>query len=270
MLGSPIRHSLSPVLHRAAYAQLGLDWSYEAIDVPESGLPAFIDACDASWVGLSLTMPLKRAVIPLLDRASDLVRLTGAANTVLLGPDGRSGHNTDVAGMVAALDGIGAPPGPALVLGAGATCASALVALARRGCAQVTVVARRPAAATPLADLAGALDLSLRVVGWGVTLPGRGIVPVVVSAGPAAASATVASGLPADPGWLLDVAYDPWPPPLTTAWRAAGGAAASGEEMLLHQAAGQVVLMTGRAPDVGSMRHALRAEIERRAQDPSG
>src|SRR4051794_12969885 len=96
VLGSPIAHSLSPALHRAAYIELGLDWTYDAIECDEAALPAFVQSLDASWVGLSLTMPLKRAVLPLLAEMSETVRLTGAANTVLF-RDGRTvGDNTDV------------------------------------------------------------------------------------------------------------------------------------------------------------------------------
>ena len=104
VLGSPIEHSLSPVLHTAAYAALGLaDWSYTAIECDEAGLPALIAACGGQWAGLSLTMPLKRSVLPLLDEAGPLVAEVGAANTVIFDAGRRSGHNTDVPGMVAAL-----------------------------------------------------------------------------------------------------------------------------------------------------------------------
>ncbi|MGH3345225.1 MAG: shikimate dehydrogenase, partial [Carbonactinosporaceae bacterium] len=108
VLGSPVAHSLSPELHRAAYAALGLAWSYDAIDVDGQRLPAFLDGLDESWAGLSLTMPLKRAVIPLLDEVSGVARDVEAVNTVTFPPApgvarGRAGHNTDVPGMVAAL-----------------------------------------------------------------------------------------------------------------------------------------------------------------------
>ena len=137
MLGHPIAHSLSPVLHRTAYRQLGLDWEYEAHDVDEAGLPGFLDGCGPQWAGLSLTMPLKRVVLPLLDDVSELVGVVGGANTVVMGPAGRVGHNTDVAGIVEALRDIGAESGPAVVLGGGATAASALAALHQLGCARV-------------------------------------------------------------------------------------------------------------------------------------
>lgn len=123
VLGSPIGHSLSPVLHRAAYAALGLDWSYEAIDVDEAGLAGFLDGLDESWAGLSLTMPLKRTVIPLLHGLSPTAAAVDAVNTVLLHGDGRRiGDNTDVAGMVAALPVVPAGEVPVervAILGAG-------------------------------------------------------------------------------------------------------------------------------------------------------
>ncbi|MGH3420585.1 MAG: IMP dehydrogenase, partial [Streptosporangiaceae bacterium] len=104
MLGSPIEHSLSPVLHTAAYAAFGLaDWSYTAIECDEAGLPALIAACDGQWAGLSLTMPLKRAVLPLLDRTEPVAVEAGGANTVVFAGGQRHGYNTDVPGMVAAL-----------------------------------------------------------------------------------------------------------------------------------------------------------------------
>ena len=122
------------MLHRAAYAQLGLDWTYDAIEVDSAGLAGFLAGCGPEWAGLSLTMPLKRAVLPLLASASELVSVVGGANTVVFGPEGLVGHNTDVLGIIEALRGIGAQPGPAMVLGGGATAASALAALARMGC----------------------------------------------------------------------------------------------------------------------------------------
>lgn len=268
VLGSPIVHSLSPVLHRTAYEQLGLPWTYEAIEVDEDGLADFLDSRDGSWVGVSLTMPLKRAVLPLLDTASDLVRIVGAANTVLLGPSGRAGHNTDVAGIVRALAEVGAPAGADLtgaILGAGATAASALAALGRMGCCEVEVRARRPEAVGGLAGVAEAMGITLRVGQWSGRLPGRDEAAIVVSTVPSAGSAALLAGVPINPGWLLDVSYDPWPPALVTAWRAAGGAAVAGDAMLLHQAVEQVKLMCGRAPDVEAMRSALRAELARRA-----
>jgi shikimate dehydrogenase len=269
VLGRPIAHSLSPVLHRAAYRQLGLGWQYDAVEVGEADLGRFLAGCGPEWAGLSLTMPLKRAVLQLLDSASDLVELVGSANTVVFGPDGRrAGHNTDVVGIVEALRSIGAEPGPALVLGAGSTAASSIAALVSLGCPAVRVLARRPDAADHLRRLGASLGLDLLVGAWpgvGDRLPERSAASIVVCSAPAAAGDTLLHALPKAPGSLLDVSYAPWPPALVTAWRAAGGHAVAGDEMLLHQAVAQVELMTGQRPDVGVMRDALRAELRRRS-----
>jgi shikimate 5-dehydrogenase len=269
VLGSPIAHSLSPVLHRAAYADLGLGWRYDAIEVTEADLGAFVAGCGPEWAGLSLTMPLKRAILPLLDSRAPLVDVVGAANTVVFGPHGRlDGHNTDVWGMVVALRGLGAPAGPALVLGGGATAASALAALAEMGCQEVRLLARRPAfAEQALSGVAARLAVQLAVARWplpGDQLPDRSTAGVVVSTAPAAAAASLEPAVPRHPGVLLDVSYDPWPPRLVRAWRRAGGLAVAGDEMLLHQAAAQVELMTGRSPSVDVMRAALQAALRDR------
>jgi shikimate dehydrogenase len=265
VLGHPVGHSLSPALHRAAYRQLGLGWSYDAIEIDEVGLAEFLDGLGPDWAGLSLTMPLKRAVLPLLDTASELVSVVGGANTVVFESRGRVGHNTDVHGMVQALRGIGAQPGPAVVLGGGATAASALAALAQLGCADVVIHARRPEATAGLATVAERLGLGMEVQGWPDRLPSREQASILVSTVPASAGADLAAAVPSEPGWLLDVSYSPWPPALVSAWTAQGGLAVAGDEMLLHQAVAQVRLMTGRAPDVSVMRSALRGALDRSA-----
>ena len=167
------------------------------------------------------------------------------------------GHNTDVLGIIEALRGIGAQPGPAMVLGGGATAASALAALARMGCPSVAVRARRPEAAADLVGVAERLGVELEITGWPDRLPSRDEASIVVCTVPAAAGAGLAGAVPADPGWLLDVSYSPWPPALVAAWVAAGGQAVAGDEMLLHQAVEQVRLMTGLDPDVATMRTRL-------------
>src|SRR5262249_50853763 len=130
VLGDPVEHSLSPALHRAAYAALGLDWTYDAVRVAAGGLRDFVSGLDESWRGLSLTMPLKREAVPLLTSQDEWTRVSGAANTVLLDSDGgRHGLNTDVPGALAAVNQ--AVPGhahSAVVLGGGATAASVLLA----------------------------------------------------------------------------------------------------------------------------------------------
>jgi shikimate dehydrogenase len=145
VLGSPIAHSLSPVLHRAAYEELGLDdWSYDRFEVDEAALPGFVGKLGPEWAGLSLTMPLKRAVIPLLDEISETASAVEAVNTVVFTEDGRRlGDNTDVPGMVAALRERGIEQvDSAAILGAGATASSALAALARICTGQVVAYVR--------------------------------------------------------------------------------------------------------------------------------
>ena len=164
VLGSPIEHSLSPVLHTAAYAALGLaHWSYTAIECDEAGLPALIASCDGQWAGLSLTMPLKRAVLPLLDRTEPLAVEAGGANTVVFAGGERHGYNTDVPGMVAALAeaGVTAPPG-GTILGAGATACAALAALRATGLTSAVVLVRDRARAGDLLAAAGRLGQ----IGW--------------------------------------------------------------------------------------------------------
>ena len=149
VLGSPIGHSLSPVLHRAAYAELGLDdWTYDGVVVDAAGLAGFLDGLDGSWRGLSLTMPLKRVVIPMVDSLDTWTRLSGVANTVLLGDERRLGFNTDIPGAMAALvERTSAPLESAVVLGGGATATSALLALVELGCTNARLLVRDPSRA---------------------------------------------------------------------------------------------------------------------------
>ena len=250
VLGSPIAHSLSPVLHRAAYRELGLTaWSYERFEVTEETLPGFLDGLGPEWAGLSLTMPLKRAVLPLLDTVSATASSVEAVNTVVFTADGRRhGDNTDIPGMVAALREAGtARVDRATVLGAGATAASALAALARVCHGPVTACVRSAARATEMRRWGERLGLEVRPVRWeeaGDALDA----PLVVATTPAGAADALAGSVPARPGVLFDVVYDPWPTPLAAAWAARGGAVLGGLDLLVHQAVLQVEQMTGRSP----------------------
>ena len=180
VLGSPVAHSLSPVLHRAAYAQLGLDWTYDAVEAGEGGLAAFVASLDPTWAGLSLTMPLKREALELARVRSETATLTRAANTLVPLGSGWQAENTDVPGMVAALAATGlALPSRAVVLGGGATAASTLVALGRSGVRAVGVAVRRPEAGDVLRSLAERVAVVLDVRPWDdvpVLLDGAGLV----------------------------------------------------------------------------------------------
>jgi shikimate dehydrogenase len=257
VLGSPIAHSLSPALHRAAYAALGLDWQYDGIEVVAGGLAAFVRTLGPEWAGLSLTMPLKQEVLPLLHERSRLVEITGAANTVVLRDGELHGSNTDVAGMVAALQEAGVDRvDRAAVIGAGATAASAVVALHDLGCHQVRVLARSTQRAQALGPVAAAVGVELR---FGDLHPLE-----LEDRWPQLVISTVPAGAlhdwPNDPSGevpLLDVVYAPWPTPLASAYLAAGATVVGGADMLLHQAAAQVHLMTGRPAPLEAMRAAL-------------
>ena len=229
VIGWPVAHSLSPVLHRAAYRGLGLeDWTYGTMPVEPSQLEGILTEVsspaerEAVWAGLSVTMPHKRALLPMLDVVDPLAAVVGVVNTVVAqrsgtGPALLTGFNTDVAGIVGALRETAVPPArpgqappsgrSAVVLGSGATACSALAALSELG---------------------------------------------------------VTSGGPAPGAVMLDVVYAPWPTPLASAWSGAGGATAPGWLMLLHQAVPQVTLMTGRTPPTAPMRRALHEALAAR------
>jgi len=217
VLGHPIEHSLSPVLHTAAYAALGLDdWAYERHDVTEDRLARVIEGLDASWRGLSLTMPLKQVALRLVDHVEPLAQAVGAVNTVLLQPVGAGrvlvGANTDVHGMVAALREVAGGRGvrgPAVILGAGATAASALAALGELGFTEPTVLARSPGRAGAVVLAANRMGITPQVVRWdrGTDAVARaGVVISTVPAGAADALAEVLAGAgTADGALLLDV-----------------------------------------------------------------
>jgi shikimate dehydrogenase len=250
VLGSPIAHSLSPVLHRAAYAELGLThWSYDRFEVDEAGLPGFLAGLDSSWAGLSLTMPLKRAILPLLDAISDTAASVEAVNTVVFTEDGRRiGDNTDIPGMIAALRERGVDKvESAAVLGAGATASSALAALSRICTGPVTAYVRSAARAGEMRGWGERLGVEVHIADWAeadVALRA----PLVIATTPAAATDELAHAVPDRPGTLFDVLYDPWPTALAAAWSRHDGAVVGGLDLLVHQAVLQVEQMTGRAP----------------------
>ena len=270
VLGSPIAHSLSPALHRAAYAELGLaDWTYDAIECDEDGLAALVESRGPEWAGLSLTMPLKRTVLALLDHVDPVAAATGGVNTLVFRSDGRYGYNTDVQGIVDALTEAGAPaPGSVTILGAGATACSALAALPELGATAADVVLRDPARAAGLLATADRLGIKVRLRPFAELDEDDAPVPdLLISTIPAGAANPYAerAGLSRPvPAAVLDVVYVPWPTPLAEAAAAAGAVVASGFAMLLHQAAAQVELMTGKPAPLEAMRAAGEAELGRR------
>ncbi|MET9855143.1 shikimate dehydrogenase [Streptomyces sp. NPDC006450] len=267
VLGSPIEHSLSPVLHRAAYQELGLgDRSYDRFEIDEAALPGFLAQLGPEWAGLSLTMPLKRAVIPLLDEISDTAASVETVNTVVFTEDGRRvGDNTDIPGLLAALSeqGVGKVESAA-VLGAGATASSALAALARICTGEVTAYVRSEARAAEMRAWGERLGVDVRTADWSRAAEALDA-PLVIATTPAGATDELAASVPAAPGTLFDVLYDPWPTPLAAAWTRHGGKLLGGLDLLVHQAVLQVELMTGcpTAP-LGAMRAAGEAALRAR------
>jgi shikimate dehydrogenase len=268
VLGSPISHSLSPALHQAAYRALGLsDWFYGAHEVQEPALRGFVAGLGPQWAGLSLTMPLKEVAFDVADEFSDLAREVGAINTLVRRPDGGwSGDNTDVYGVSQALREAGcAQVTGAVVLGSGATARSVVAALATLGCAKVTFAVRSAARQETL-NQAHRAGLEVDVVGLDQVGDLLGDVRVVVSTLPAnALTATlIGQGSACPDHLLLDVVYTGWPTPLARTFQEAGARVVSGLEMLVHQAAEQVHLMTGMFAPVEAMRAAgLAAMVSR-------
>jgi shikimate dehydrogenase len=304
VLGSPVAHSLSPTMHRAAYAALGLTgWRYDAIEVAEDQVAGFLARLGDEWAGVSLTMPLKRAVRVALVGQSALAREVGSVNTAVRRTDGWHGFNTDVHGIVRALAEAGAEQvSEALLLGGGATAASALAALRELGCPSIRVAVRSAARAAPLLAAADRLAVPVELVAFEPEQLGAAIAAlppsaVVISTVPAQVGASMAAGLTAGLGRtasgrtvpprtvpprtapgrtapgrtargapvLLDVVYHPWPTPLAAAWTATGSRCVGGLAMLAHQAEGQVRLMTGLRIDVEVLRRAGQDELDRRA-----
>jgi shikimate dehydrogenase len=256
VLGSPIGHSLSPVLHRAAYAALGVAWEYDAYDVTAPQLADFVAGLGQEWRGLSLTMPLKQVAVGLCESVEPLAARLGAVNTLVQGGDGWSGHNTDVGGCVDALRGAGVTTMErGSVLGGGATAASALAALVQLGASTVDVLVRSVQRAGWLIPLGRALGADVGVHGLESD---AGVTDVLVSTIPAVAQAPYADRLAASARVVFDVVYEPRVTPLLAAALRREAVVVPGVELLLHQAARQVVLMTGaRTAPIEQMRAAL-------------
>ncbi|WP_427131374.1 shikimate dehydrogenase [Pseudarthrobacter sp. S9] len=273
VLGHPISHSKSPALHRAAYAYLGVDLAYSAIDVTEAALPAFMGQVredvreEGSWRGLSVTMPLKSAMVGEVDEVRGVARTLGVVNTVAFEHKGASirlvGYNTDVAGIVNALRHAGAASAPtAVILGGGGTAAAAIAALKELGAQAAEVFVRDVGRAAEARAASAALGLPVQVLPIAGAAAAVAAADVVISTLPPRAADSLAVELAAElaaesgrepgrqsgrktPGVLLDVAYDPWPSRIAAVWQDAGGTVVPGLEMLIYQAMEQVRHFTG-------------------------
>jgi shikimate dehydrogenase len=263
VLGRPVAHSLSPVLHRAAYAALGLDeWTYDALDVGAEDLPDLLAGLGEEWRGFSVTMPCKQAAVDVADVVEPLPRLLHAANTLVRTDAGWRAENTDVTGIGMALRLAGVEQvGAAAVIGAGGTAAAAAVALASLGAEHVDVVVRDPSRAGDVVRVLDTLGVPVTVTPLDEA---RLDAPLIVSTVPVDAQ----SGLLALP-WradltLLDVLYSPWPTALADHVTALGGTVAGGLDVLFWQATVQVELMTGQPAPIEAMRSALDAALASR------
>lgn len=279
VLGHPISHSKSPALHRAAYAHLGVELDYSAVDVTEDELPAFMARVredlrqGESWRGLSVTMPLKSAMVREVDEVRGVARELGVVNTVSFertragaGQTRLVGYNTDVAGIVNALRHAGAASAPtAVVLGGGGTSAAAVAALKDLGAPAADIFVRDVTRAAQARAAAAATGLPIRVLPLDGAAAAVGRADVVISTLPPLAADPLAGELAqffaqragepsretppetprARPGVLLDAAYDPWPSRIASAWQEAGGTVVPGLEMLIYQAVEQVRHFTG-------------------------
>lgn len=267
IIGCPVGHSLSPVIHRAAFAAAGLDWSYVAFEVVPGRAAAALDAMRVLGIaGLSVTTPHKEQVADGVDALAPSAAALHSVNTVVREADGSlTGHSTDGDGFVAALaaEGFAVAGRRVVVLGAGAAARSVVSALGRAGAGEIVVANRTPARAAeavalaprarPSADLGGevaAADLVVNAtsVGFGTDESPLDGLPAVLHAGQAVA----------------DLVYHPLDTALLRAAAAAGARTFDGLGMLVHQAALQQELWTGRHPDVAVMRAAARAELARR------
>jgi shikimate dehydrogenase len=263
VLGSPIAHSLSPVIHRAGYKALGLDHDYQAIDVTAEAFRGFVASMNTCWMGLSLTMPLKEVAFGVADDITPEALLARSINTLIC-RDGLHAENTDIHGIVAAVREVSATAfSRAVVVGSGATARSALIASAALGVETATIVARNAHTRADCESLARTLGMSVSPDADETVLVTSDT--LVVSTVPAAAGAAVSSRMPHPDGVLLDVIYHPWPSPLVHHWQQRSLPVVPGHLMLLHQAVRQFEMMTGEVAPVSAMRQALEAELANRA-----
>ncbi len=266
MLGDPVAHSLSPALHRAAYAELGLDWTYDAHRVPAGGLASFLAGLGPEWRGLSLTMPLKREALALADEVSDRARLAGAVNTLVLDDGARVADNTDLPGAVAAVrERTTTPLASAVVLGGGATATSIGLALVELGVTSIELLVRDASRAQETVDALTSHPAGVDVR-TGTLEPGGSLAAdVVVSTIPATAQADALVARCADVPVVFEALYDPWPTPLAAAALASDRVLVGGLDLLVHQAALQLELFTGLPAPLAAMRESGERALAARA-----
>jgi shikimate dehydrogenase len=279
IIGDPVRHSLSPALHNAAFAALDLDWVYLAFPVAAGEVATALDGMRALGLeGLSVTMPHKQAAAAKMDRLSPTARRLGAVNTVVRRGRELVGETTDGDGLILALandEGWDAAGRRCAVLGTGGGARAVVLALAEAGAAEVAVIGRRPEAVEAAVSLAGA-------AGVAGTIEQVAAADLVVNATPVGMAGLVGldGRLPSDLPFeltgdrlaagqvVVDLIYTPRSTPLLNEARARGALAVNGLGMLIHQAALQFRLWTGEEPPLEAMSAAAVAALAHQDHDP--
>lgn len=266
VIGSPIQHSLSPFLHQAAYRDLGLNIDYRRIEITKETIGSFLASWPEGLVGLSVTMPLKQVIIPLLSQVDGLAKAVGAVNTVVPFPGGiTAGFNTDVYGQVTAIKeakGREFSPERAVIVGSGATASSALAALGELQAGQINLLARRVSGAGNAVQAATRLGIDPGYMPLAAGEKARETLQaadLIISTVPRAVLDDFYQTISFNPEQtVLDIVYDPWPSELVKQASRSGATIISGKVMLLHQALMQVKLFTSRTPNLEAMRTALK------------
>ena len=263
VLGSPIQHSLSPILHNAGYQALQLDHHYEAIDTDESSFADVFKTFDEHWMGVSLTMPLKVVAQKVADHVAPLAQLTGSINTLVF-TKSVVAYNTDVYGIIQACQESelqGAKT--CTIIGSGATARSAIAAAFELGVSHVELIARNSGAIAQCDAIATELGISFRspAINESNWLDSD----LVINTTPAGVADEFTSAITHATGLLLDVVYHPWPTSLARAWEERGGRSCPGYLMLLHQASAQFELFTGQPAPIEEMREAMMIELSKRS-----
>lgn len=259
VLGDPVEHSLSPILHKAGYIALGMrDWDYERIQCTAEDLPRIVGEADESYRGFSVTMPAKFAALEFADEVSERAQLIGSVNTLVRTDTGWRADNTDCEGLAIALDELSDTMYSAVLIGAGGTARPALWALAQRGVKEVTLL-NRSDRRDELQELVEHLGLSLEYRPLSDAAQCTTKVDVIVSTVPSAALAGKETELAH--AEVLDVIYDPWPTPLTVSAAANGYRTVGGHVMLAGQSYSQFEQFTGKVAPRRQMREALEAHV---------
>lgn len=241
VLGSPIAHSLSPMLHMTAYSTLGIEGEYTAIDVKSDQLRSFLLSLDSSWTGFSLTMPLKEEVLQLADEVDHLAKSIQSANTLIRSAQGWRAITTDVKGFQGALHAHGVDEfTKVLIIGSGATARAAASAVDQVN-REIQVIHRNHEREGAMRKAAP--HSSIEFFPWHSSLP---VADLTINTTPAGVADHFASQITTSPsGLFFEALYNPWPTTMINHWRKNGGDVIDGLDLLIYQGIEQIELMTG-------------------------